>query len=279
MNESICRFMSAKNEDAAIKTVRFVYETQCFALKQPFVHPVYVLHIVTQGTATLRTEDASYALKRGDIFFAFPASAYYLEDMEDFEYIYISFMGSGAAAFLSRCQITCATPYFPNFGFLCTMFENAIRRITPLNANLLTEGVLYYTLSFFSDHAEAQSEAESPQKADSLFETIVDYVDRHYRENDMSLSRLADTFSYSENYLSAFFKKRMQLGFVTYLNHLRIQYAVILIEKGERNIAKIAAACGYSNYSYFSKVFKKNTGKTPTESMGFLENGHKTTGA
>ena len=36
-----------------------------------------------------------------------------------------------------------------------------------------------------------------------------------------------------------------------------------LIEKGEQSISEIAAACGYSDYSYFAKVFKKSTGKTP----------------
>ena len=49
MSESICRFMTAKNEDTSIQVVRFVYETECLSLKQPFMHPIYVFHIVTKG--------------------------------------------------------------------------------------------------------------------------------------------------------------------------------------------------------------------------------------
>ena len=270
MSESICSFLPAKNEEALIKTVRFVYETECTALSQPFVHPIYVLHIVTKGDAVLRIAGNEYPLKRGDIFFAFPAYPHYIDASEDFEYIYISFMGSGAAALLSRCKITPLTPYYADFGFLCTMFENAIRRITLHNANMLTEAVLYYTLSYF-DGGESGDAAEVKKNADSLFETIVNYVDHHYRESDMSLGRLADTFSYTEKYLSSLFKKNMQIGFVSYLNNLRVQYANELIEKGEQSIAEIATACGYSDYSYFSRVFKKNTGKTPTESMKFMD--------
>ena len=93
MSESICKFLPAKNEESHIKTVRFVYETECLALTQPFVHPIYVLHIVTSGSAVLRIYEKEYVLNKGDIFFAFPAVLHYLDASEDFEYIYISFMG------------------------------------------------------------------------------------------------------------------------------------------------------------------------------------------
>ena len=70
MSESICRFMTAKNEDTAIQAARFVYETECHSLIQPFLHPIYVFHIVTKGTAIFRIRDNEYSLKRGDAFFA-----------------------------------------------------------------------------------------------------------------------------------------------------------------------------------------------------------------
>lgn len=268
MSDSICRFLPAKNEDTAIKTVRFVYETECLTLSQPFVSPIYALHIVTEGRATLRIYDKEYSLERGDIFFAFPAVLHYLDASEDFKYIYISFMGSGAAQILSRCSINHENPVYKDYAFLCPMFESAIRRITNVNANMLTESVLGYTLSFFDKTEEKEQTGKSQ---DSAFKAIVNYVDHHYRESDMSLGRLADTFSYTEKYLSSLFKKNMQIGFVNYLNNLRIQYANELIEKGAESISEIAAACGYSDYSYFARVFKKRTGKTPTQSMRFLD--------
>ena len=101
MSESICRFMSKKNEDCSIKTVRFVYETEFTKLTQPFVHPIYVLHIGTKGSATIKFEDKEHKLFRGDMFFAFPAHPYYIADADDFEYIYISFMGP---AEITRCR-------------------------------------------------------------------------------------------------------------------------------------------------------------------------------
>ena len=271
MSKSICRFMTAKNEDSSIQAVRFVYETECRFLTQPFLHPIYVFHIVTKGTAVFRIGDSRYSLKRGDAFIAFPAFPYYLDADDEFEYIYISFMGNGATSYLLKCNITPQKPFYSDFDFLCTLFENAIRRITPFNSNLLTEAVLYYALSFFSN-GDAKPETDEQKISSSIFQNIVDYVDYHYRESDISLGRLANIFSYTEKYLSSLFKKNMQIGFISYLNNLRIQYACELIQNGNMNLSEISVACGYSDYSYFSKVFKKITGHSPTDGLKYLKN-------
>ena len=81
MSESICKFMPAKSGDSNIKAVRFVYETECEKLSQPFVSPIYVMNIVTSGTATFKAGENVYELKRGDIFFKFPAFPYYIENI------------------------------------------------------------------------------------------------------------------------------------------------------------------------------------------------------
>ena len=57
MSDSICRFLPEGREEGAIRVVRFVYETELFRLTQPLVYPIYVLHIVTRGRATLRILD------------------------------------------------------------------------------------------------------------------------------------------------------------------------------------------------------------------------------
>ena len=266
MSESICKFMPAKNGETQVKAVRFVYETECDSLKQPFVSPIYVMNVVTSGGASLKVGGRVYELKRGDVFFGFPAYPYYIENTDSFEYIYISFMGGGVQDLLQKCNISQSEPHYTGLDFLCPIFESSIRRITPKNSNFLSEGVLYYALSFFN-----LDEGEAEEVKEGVFETIVNYVDRHYKESDLSLGRLSETFSYTTKYLSSLFKKNMQIGFNTYLNNLRIQLACELIEIGEKSIAEIAAACGYNDYTYFLKVFKKHLSKTPTEYLNFLK--------
>ena len=62
----------------------------------------------------------------------------------------------------------------------------------------------------------------------------------------------------------------MKIGFVSYLNNLRIQYANELMEQKQLTISEIAVAAGYSDYSYFARVFKRVTGKTPTQGIEYI---------
>lgn len=267
--------MPAKADDTAIKTVRFVYEADHATLPQPHIHPIYVLHLVTRGTAVMSLGDKKYTLAVGDLFFAFPGIPYTVKGSADFAYIYISFMGSGAASLLAQFHVTLQALHYTGFSELCPFFQQAIRRLCPKNANTLTESLLLYALSFLAK----EDEEDVPHTADKLFEPIVAYVDRHYRDSDMSLSRLSEEFSYTKQHLSKLFKKHLSIGFSGYLNALRVQYANELLAKGATSIAEIANVCGYKDSHYFSRVYKKHTGSTPTRRLRSFaldeKNGHK----
>ena len=94
---------------------------------------------------------------------------------------------------------------------------------------------------------------------------ILEYVDNHYRESSLNLSSVATIFFYTESYLSSMFKKHMGLGFNQYVNQLRISYALRLFGLGYGSVRKIAYESGFSDPLYFSKVFKKNVGVSPSE--------------
>lgn len=260
MSNSICRFMPAKNEALSVKTVRFVYETDFHTLCQPFISPIYCMYVVTKGEGSLTLLEKEYSLKEGDVFFAFPAYSFTVKAQGKFEYVYISFMGTAATALLTSLNITPFAPVHSGYGHLTDFFLSSIKRITKENANLLTEGVLFYALSFFSK----ETASSYPEEKENALSVIVDYVDRNYTDHSLSLSKLSEIFNYTEKHLSTLFKKHMKIGFNQYLNDLRIQYASELLEKNRGSVSDISAACGYIDPFYFSKVFKKKTGKTPT---------------
>lgn len=262
MSHSICRFMPPKEHGGNIKTVRFVLETDFIKLPQPFIHPVYLLHIVTSGEGVLTLIDKKYSLKKGSLFFAFPGCPFEIDADDGFEYMYISFMGTGAAVLLNNLNISLESPVFDGYFDLIDFWMSSIKRVNQLNSNILSESVLLYTLSFINN---SNKPAELLANSENTLSTIVDYVNTHYRDSDISLKKIAYVFSYTEKYLSSLFKKQMNIGFNTYLNDLRIQYAQELIEKDEKSVSTIASKCGYSDAMYFSKVFKKRTGKTPSE--------------
>ena len=270
MSDSICRFMPPKKHDGNVKTVRFVLETDFMKLKQPFIHPVYLLHVVTSGSGVMRMLDCSYDLSKGAVFFAFPGIPFEIEATKDFEYVYISFMGAGATILLNDLGISCETPVFYGYNDLIPFWRESIKQINQLNSNILTESVLLYTLSFINTGSPCPLKA-SPE---NTLSTIVEYVNTHYRDKDISLKKTAFVFSYSEKYLSSLFKKQMKVGFNSYLCDLRIQFSKELMEKGETSVSAIAEACGFKDPMYFSKVFKKHSAVSPTDYIKQAQNSH-----
>ena len=67
------------------------------------------------------------------------------------------------------------------------------------------------------------------------------------------------------NYFSGIFKEETGINFVDWLNKLRIEKAVQLLDDGTMKIYEVAEKVGFSNYKYFSAIFKKVLGCTPKQ--------------
>ena len=256
---SICRFIPSKNDNGNLKTIHFVYETEWKKMKQPFVQPIYYLYLVSRGTGTVKLVDRSFSLTAGTLFLTFPGYPYEIQGSEDLCYLYISFMGSRVGELFGQLGIGVEKPVFPNCENLLPFWKQALQRLNNQNANILTESVLLYTLSFLGNGS-----GEGPKtKTSSALENITRYIDDHYTDPDLSLKEVAGIFAYTDKYLSRMFKRYMHINWSIYLNRLRIQHAVKLLDSGHRDLSAIALACGYRDPVYFSKVFKKMMGYTP----------------
>ena len=97
-----------------------------------------------------------------------------------------------------------------------------------------------------------------------LIGRMLAYVNEHYGEK-ITLNSLADRFHFSTGYLSKYFTTHFNESFNDYLNRVRIQHSYELLKCHDLNISEVAEKCGYSDISYFSRVFKKHTGKTPSQ--------------
>lgn len=89
------------------------------------------------------------------------------------------------------------------------------------------------------------------------------YIQEHYAE-PLELAEIAENFNFNYNYLSSYFTKYAKEGFRDYLNKIRIDKACELLQDGTHSISDISGLVGYSDHSYFCRVFKKITGTTPS---------------
>ncbi|MBO5907079.1 MAG: helix-turn-helix transcriptional regulator [Clostridia bacterium] len=258
---SICNFIPPKSQELALEPVTFVYETEINKLRQPFMNYLYCFNIVVSGTASLNINGRSYPLSSGVGFFAFPHVEYTITDYDDFKYVYISFVGAEAQAILEDMGVRADNCVIDGLDDVRERFMNAVGRVNQGNATLLTESMLLYVLATVRDvKCAAASSGER-----SLYNQIISYVDVHYSDADLSLSKIGEVFSYSEKYVSTLIKKNMSIGFSLYLNRLRIEKAKLLMRGSVASIREISESCGFSDPLYFSKVFKKHTKKTPSE--------------
>ena len=105
---------------------------------------------------------------------------------------------------------------------------------------------------------------ETLNKEDHLVDKIMEYINLHYSEK-IFLSDIADVLNYSESLLSKRFRRVTQMTFNEYLNRFRIQKSIEYMKKGTYGLTEISDICGFSDYKYFSTVFKKYTCYTPSQ--------------
>lgn len=102
---------------------------------------------------------------------------------------------------------------------------------------------------------------ESTEKIAKYIELVKNYICRNYKE-DISLEDCANEVGISPFYLSHIFRDTTGQTFVEYLSIVRMNEAKRLCNDKKISIKEIAKRCGYSNITYFYRVFKKATGIT-----------------
>ncbi|MCL2153292.1 MAG: response regulator [Oscillospiraceae bacterium] len=98
---------------------------------------------------------------------------------------------------------------------------------------------------------------------ESVMPRILAYIDEHYAE-ELTLSHLASWFNLNYNYLSAYFGTNYAEGFSKHLARVRIEKAKEQLSETDMPVSDICTHVGFSDHSYFTRVFRKYVGSTPS---------------
>ncbi|HEY8891966.1 MAG TPA: DNA-binding response regulator [Clostridium sp.] len=103
---------------------------------------------------------------------------------------------------------------------------------------------------------------EHKEYLNNFIDESVKYIKEHFRER-LTLEMLASKAFMNPKYFSHIFKKEMGVAFTEYVNNLKIQYACRLLETTNYPAYRISIDCGFSDPSYFNRVFCAKMNMTP----------------
>ncbi len=115
------------------------------------------------------------------------------------------------------------------------------------------------------DRAIDIRDSSASNKYNAVIEEVKSYIDANYGDEELSLNKLASHVNFSPNHLSMIFSAQTGMTFIRYLTDLRMNKAMELLRCTSKRSVDISAEVGYKDPHYFSYLFKKTVGMTPTQ--------------
>ena len=171
-------------------------------------------------------------------------------------------------------------PHMEMTAFLKRLYLQIVRRTELDNDPDFEKNVIENALHFGTSLKELedyliQFAVRKPERIpregfSAMIKNICDYMDAHFSEQ-ISVESVGEAFNRTPNYISSKFKREVGKSFTDYLIELRIQKAVSMLKYSDIPISEIAEKVGFSSYAYFSRTFRKHTGKN----AGVYRNGQE----
>ncbi|MEC1714872.1 response regulator [Schinkia azotoformans] len=132
-------------------------------------------------------------------------------------------------------------------------------KIQHINANTFESTMLCILEDIFKTMKDTESIKEI-----KVIQSVLNYIEKNFQKG-VTLEEAAEFVHLSPFYLSKLFKKELKINFVNYVTERKIQKAKDLLESTDMPVLNIALELNYQEANYFSKVFKKIVGVTPTD--------------
>ncbi|MBO4369828.1 MAG: helix-turn-helix domain-containing protein [Paludibacteraceae bacterium] len=144
--------------------------------------------------------------------------------------------------------------HYPTYG----SFLQTFRQMSDYE-RIQLHGMVEIVLSYFLKHAELRVPA-----TDIRIKKVLEYVSKHLQEQ-INVEQLADYACLTKSYLIRTFREIMHITPLQYVIKSKMQLAQKMLAESDRSVSEIATKLGFSDVSYFIRLFRKNTGFTPQD--------------
>ncbi len=220
----------------------------------------YILHYVTRGKGIFNGKSVG----AGEGFLVVPDVPHHMEaDSEDpWHFKWVCFRGRDAMRQMKGLGLDDGNPFF-RFGFteqLEELFEDVLYRDHGnCDWNTYMQGAFYILLSYHKKECE-----DGRRKNGGYAEEAIRYIDLHYREN-IRAEEIAEALHISRKYLCVVLEKHIGMSTKEYLLSKRVEEASELLLQTKMTVSDIAAEVGYTDYTQFSRLFRKKKGRSPQQ--------------
>lgn len=270
MEENKHSYKISKNETVSLAVYNVGFES-CEKGYQwgAGVRDHYLIHHVLSGKGQYITENSMFSIKAGDTFLIYPFTeiVYKADENDPWEYYWIGFSGSDAEALLDLTDFSKQNPVIStDFG---EKLKNEILNTCKaygqedFNAIRMTGG-LYNILSII---VENSNKAKNRQESSRYYaQKAGEYIAHNYAQL-ITVEDIASYVGVSRSHLFRVFKKHYSASPKEFLSKYRIRKSCNLLKETSLSIGAIANSVGFEDSLYFSRVFKRVKGITPTEYM------------
>lgn len=234
----------------------------------PHLHTHIEMLLVYEGESEAVADTRHAVVKPGDIFIAFPNQIhYYLDKTETVLHDIIIFSADMCPEF-NRIfgSYVLKSPVLKGAGNnpkIMSSFNNIMEcaKIRGEYAETEVRGSMLVLLSEVFRTAQLDENLSYDM---GLAKDIINYCYDNYN-TDISLASVAESLHVSRYYVSRLFSSRLNIGFNSYINSLRIRRACEMLKTNDRSVTEIAGLVGYNSVRTFDRCFAEIRGISPKE--------------
>ncbi|MCM1567889.1 MAG: AraC family transcriptional regulator [Roseburia sp.] len=233
----------------------------------PIIRETYILHYVFSGKGKLCLEGKEYPISSRQIF-VIPAglASYYEADYQNpWNYIWIRFHGSKAKELLEAAGITGSSPVFTSSGSTEEIERCLLDILQHYQKEYTSIGNVYRLFQEILDLSCAKQKEPSARNdgPEYYVQNALNYIKQKYSE-PIQIQELAEYCGLNRSYLARIFKQATGRSPQEYLISHRINKAKQLLSQKQLSIQYIAYSVGYNDPFTFSRLFKRETGLSPS---------------
>lgn len=158
----------------------------------------------------------------------------------------------------------CIVSFIQKIGYEKDVIGNSLLEASSLNHAIEIDAIAK-SISEALKKAIQLREEKSKGKYQNVLHTAIQYMEDNFADESLTLNTVACVANVSANHFSALFSQKMEQTFIEYLTGLRMRKAKELLRCTDKRSGEIAIEVGYKDSHYFSFLFKKTQGCTPSE--------------